>query len=43
MGTIVCQTCLSIIDTFEGKKVCVLYSNCGCKKNKGTQNHSSKK
>ncbi len=34
MGTIICQSCLSIMDTFEGKKVSVLYSNCGCKKNK---------
>ncbi|WP_153126501.1 GapA-binding peptide SR1P [Peribacillus tepidiphilus] len=31
MGTIVCQSCNSTIDTYEDEKVTVLYSKCdGC-------------
>lgn len=32
MGTIVCQTCNTIIDHFENEKVTVLYAKCNCKK-----------
>ncbi len=28
MGTIVCQSCNSVIDYFEDEKVSILYSNC---------------
>jgi len=28
MGTIVCQSCNSVIDHFEDEKVSILYSNC---------------
>ncbi|WP_075050790.1 GapA-binding peptide SR1P [Bacillus testis] len=28
MGTLICQTCNSTIDSFEDEKVSVLYSNC---------------
>lgn len=31
MGTIICQTCNSIIEHFDGEKVTVLYAKCGCK------------
>lgn len=31
MGTIVCQTCGSIIEHYDGEKVQVLYAKCGCK------------
>lgn len=28
MGTIVCQSCNTVIDHFEDEKVSILYSNC---------------
>lgn len=30
MGTIVCQTCLETMEHFEEEKVTLLYADCGC-------------